>query len=346
MKIGIFTDIHLGVKRGSEIFLESQLKFIKNQFIPQLIEKGIDTIIIPGDFFDNRLALDNRILKHVLDLFDNEFKNFTIHILVGNHDSYHENTIKVNSLRVFEFYKNVKIYETNESIILGDRKVLMCPWVTHPVDFQEYISKIEPHDICFGHFNFVNFKMFKDQEADHGLKADTFFEKFLLTISGHFHTRSEKEVNGSRIVYIGNPFHLTRSDIGDERGYAILDTDTLQLEYIENTESIKFVKYTYPQKLEESDIRNNHVDIYIKYEIDMDETAIDRYIERLESFKPAFPINKKTINTFELTSVEEQMQGTSTIELMKEWNDTQSYENKDEIYDILLDLHKDCDEKI
>ena len=160
MKIAIITDIHMGTKRGSEIFLESQLKFFRNQFFPQLKERGIDTIIIPGDFFDNRLALDNRILKHVLDLFDNEFKDFTVHILVGNHDSYHENTIKVNSLRVFEFYKNVKIYETNESITLGNRKVLMCPWVTHPVEFQEYISKIEPHDICFGHFNFVNFKIF------------------------------------------------------------------------------------------------------------------------------------------------------------------------------------------
>ena len=105
MKLGIFSDLHFGVRRGAEIYLTSQLKFIKNQFIPELKAKGIDTIIIPGDFFDNRLALDNKILKHVLDLFDNEFKDFTIHILVGNHDSYLESSIHINSLRIFEFYK-------------------------------------------------------------------------------------------------------------------------------------------------------------------------------------------------------------------------------------------------
>ncbi len=65
MKIAIATDLHLGIRRGSEIYLNSQLKFFKNQFIPELKSKGIDTIIIPGDFFDNRLALDNKILKHV-----------------------------------------------------------------------------------------------------------------------------------------------------------------------------------------------------------------------------------------------------------------------------------------
>ena len=89
--------------------------------------------------------------------------------------------------------------------------------------------------------------MFKDQEADHGLKPDLFYKKFKLTISGHFHTRSEKELNGNKIVYIGNPFHFTRNDIFDERGYSILNTETLELEFIENTESIRFVKYMYPK---------------------------------------------------------------------------------------------------
>lgn len=342
MKVGIVTDLHFGKSRASEIFMQSQLKFFRNQFFPELISKGIDTIIIPGDFFDNRLALDNKILNHVLDLFNNEFKNFNVHILVGNHDSYYESTVKTNSLKVLDFYDNVTIYEDNTSIELGGRKILMCPWVTNVEEFKKYISEVEPHDICFGHFNFSNFLMFKDQEADHGLQPDEFYKKFKLTISGHFHTRSEKTLNGNRIVYPGNPFHFTRSDIFDERGYSILDLETLDLEFVENTQSIKFVKYMYPQNLEEKDIKNNHVDIYIKYDENYDEAAVDAYIERLESFGPAFPLNKKHINTFELNSVEDQMKGTTTLELIKEWNDTQEYEYKEDILEIMLNFYEDC----
>lgn len=342
MKIALVTDCHLGVKKASEVFLESQLKFFRNQFIPDLKKKGISTIIIPGDFFDNRLALDSKILTHVLDLFENDLKDFDVHILVGNHDSYYESTIKVNSLRVLDFYNNVTIYEENKSVEMFGKKFFMCPWITNTEEFLKTLEILPEHDICFGHFNFSNFMMFKDQEADHGLNPELFYKKFKLTISGHFHTKSEKEMNGNRIVYIGNPFHFTRNDMFDERGYSILDTDTLELEFIENVESIRFVKYMYPKELTEKDIKNNHVDIYIKYGEDYDEKAVDEYINRLESFEPAFPINRKTINTFEIDSVEEQMKGTSTIELIKEWNETQSYENKEEILEIVFELYDEC----
>jgi len=341
MKIGIFSDLHFGVRRGAEIYLTSQLKFIKNQFIPELKSKGIDTIIIPGDFFDNRLALDNKILKHVLDLFDNEFKDFTIHILVGNHDSYLESSIHINSLRVFEHYSNVHLYETNASIEIAGRKIFMCPWVTDSKKLLEELETLENHDICFGHFNFSNFLMFKDQESDHGLSPELFYKKFKKTFSGHFHTRSRKAVGGSEIVYVGNPYHLTRNDIGDERGYSILDLDTLEDEFVENRESIKFVKYYYPEHLEEEDIRNNHVDIYVKFDEVLNEQEVDTYFQRLESFEPAFPLNKKTINILD-TKSPENIQATSVPELIRKYMEQQSFENKEEIVNLLFELHDDC----
>ena len=70
---------------------------------------------------------------------------------------------------------------------------------------------------------------------------------------------------------------------------------------------------------------------------------MDEYINRLESFEPAFPINRKTINTFEIHSVEEQMKGTSTLELIKEWNETQSYDNKGRsVENCFFELYEEC----
>ncbi len=341
MKIAIISDIHFGARRASEIILNSQIKFFKNQFIPDLKSRGIDTIIIPGDFFDNRLALDNKILKTILDLFDTDLKDFQIYILVGNHDSYLESSIHINSLRVFEMYENVKIFKKNESITLNNRKIYMCPWITNSKEFLTELESLEEHDICFGHFNFSNFLMFKDQEADHGISPELFYKKFKKTFSGHFHTRSSKKVGESEIIYVGNPFHLTRNDIDDERGYSILDLETLDVEFIENKESIKFVKYYYPEKLDKEHIFNNHVDLYVKYDENYDEKKVDEYLSRLESFEPAFPINKKSINM--INGVEAvELKATSGRELIEEYVQQQTIENKQEILEILFKLFDNC----
>lgn len=341
MKIAFVTDIHFGARRGSELFLNSHLKFFKNQFIPEIKENGIDTIIIPGDFFDNRLAVDSRTIKEVLSLFDNELKSFEIYIIVGNHDSYLESSIHINSLRVLEFYENVHIINSQESLSFDGKSFYMVPWITDHQDFLKNLKEVPNHDVCVGHFNFSNFLMHKGQEADHGLSSELFYDKFKLTISGHFHTRSSKKVGDSEIIYIGNPFHLTRNDIDDSRGYCILDTSDLSYEFFENTQSIKFRKFYYPDILNEEDIKNNHVDIFIKYEDAEDEKIVEAYFKRLEAFGPAFPINRKTINTLKIDTPE-QMKGSSVPELINEYMSNQKFDNKDRLLEIIFELYDDC----
>ena len=48
--------------------------------------------------------------------------------------------------------------------------------------------------------------------------------------SGHYHTRS----TDGRISYLGNPYEIYSNDIGDERGFHILDTVKMELEPINN----------------------------------------------------------------------------------------------------------------
>lgn len=341
MKVALITDLHFGVKRGSEIFLESQLKFFKEQFIPELLEKGIDTIFILGDFFDNRVHLDSKILNSVLDLFNNDLKDFKVHIIVGNHDSYHESTIEVNSVKVFELFQNAKVYEKNESILIGNTTIYMCPWITNNQTFLDELEVLENHDLCFGHFNFINFKMFKNQDADHGLDSSKFFEKFKLTISGHFHTRSSKKIGDSEILYMGNPFHLTRNDIGDDRGYSILDINTLEYEHINNTKSLKFITIKYPQTVSKEQIQGNHVDLFVDYDENYNELDVQAYVEKLDSFEPAFPIvlkinNKLDVDASDVIAIE------SMEELIKESFRNVDIEYKDEVESLILSLYAEC----
>lgn len=46
MKIALIADLHFGVKKSDTIFQSSQLKFFKEQFVPELKEQEIDTIVV------------------------------------------------------------------------------------------------------------------------------------------------------------------------------------------------------------------------------------------------------------------------------------------------------------
>jgi DNA repair exonuclease SbcCD nuclease subunit len=225
--------------------------------------EGIDTIFILGDLFDNRVNIDSKILNSVLDLFNVDLKDFTIYIIVGNHDSYLESSVEINSVKAIGFFDNVIAIDKNQSITLDGRSFFLCPWITDKKAFTEELEALESHDICFGHFEFSNFLMFKGKECEKGVESDLFYQKFKLTMSGHFHTRSSKKENDSEIVYIGNPYHMTRNDIGDDRGFCILDLESLKYELINNDISLKFVSHKYPFKLDRKDIENNHVDIFV-----------------------------------------------------------------------------------
>jgi DNA repair exonuclease SbcCD nuclease subunit len=343
-KVALITDIHFGAKKGSEVFLNSQIKFFKEQFVPHLKEAGIKTIFILGDFFDNRIYIDNRIMSNVLDIFNEDLKQFDVHFIVGNHDSYHESTIEINSVKIFDLFENATIYTKNTSIEFEGKSIYMVPWITNNKVFLEELETLPPHDYCFGHFNFVNFQMFKNQEADHGLEATKFFDKFRLTISGHYHTRSSKKVNGNEVLYMGNPFHMTRSDIGDERGYMFLDINTFEYEHFNNEKSIRYIEVNYPEKVTEEFIKNNHVDLYVNYTTDYDEIAVQKYLEKLESYLPAYPINLKVINKMNVGTIEDISKNISDVdELIKEsFANMDSISNKEEVLKCVLDLYYEC----
>ena len=342
-KVALITDIHFGAKKGSEVFLNSQIKFFKEQFIPHLKEAGIKTIFILGDFFDNRIYIDNRIMSNVLDIFNQELKHFDVHFIVGNHDSYHESTIEINSVKIFDLFENAKIYQENTSIEFEGKSIYMSPWITNNNKFLEELKDLPFHDYCFGHFNFVNFKMFANRENDHGLDPTLFFDKFKLTISGHYHTRSSKKVNGNEILYMGNPFHMNRNDIGDDRGYIFLDINTFEYEFFNNTKSIRYINVNYPDKVTEQDVCYNHVDLYVNYTEDYDEMAVQKYLEKLESYNPAYPINLKVVNKIDTGKIEDITENINDVEeLIKQSFKHIEIENSEEVLGCILELYSEC----
>jgi len=80
-----------------------------------------------------------------------------------------------------------------------------------------------------GHLELRGFNANRFCVMEHGYESKL-FEKFKLVFSGHYHTRSQKE----NIRYLGNPYEIYWTDVDDDRGFHIFDTETLDLETINN----------------------------------------------------------------------------------------------------------------
>lgn len=346
MRVAILSDTHFGTRKGNETFLNSQLKFFREQFIPHLKREGIKTILHLGDFFDNRVHINSKVLNAVIELLGTDMKDFEIYILVGNHDSYFESTIEVNSIEPLSLFPHVHIIKTINQIQLQDRKITMVPWIVKNEEAIAQMESLPPSDICVGHFEMASFDMFRNKICEHGISFEYFANRYPLTFSGHFHTRSVKEfANGNKIVYMGNPYHLTRNDIGDERGFCILNLDDLTYELINNEVSLKYITVTYPQVLTEEMVSGNNVDVYVDLQTTSEED-LHTYIREIESFHPAFlPVQIKSVNAMSYSTSADIQVGTVT-DLMLEYIQALGIENKEKMTKLMMSLYEECKNEI
>tara|TARA_A100001515_G_scaffold10762_1_gene8602 strand:+ start:28 stop:612 length:585 start_codon:yes stop_codon:yes gene_type:complete len=80
-----------------------------------------------------------------------------------------------------------------------------------------------------GHLELQGFRVNKHIVMDHGAESQL-YSKFTKVFSGHYHTRSDD----GRIYYLGNPYEMFWSDVGDRRGFTIFDTETVEHFHVDN----------------------------------------------------------------------------------------------------------------
>lgn len=233
-KIGIFSDIHLGLGQDSSIYHKISLDFAK-WASETFLNKGISDIIIPGDIFHNRNEISVNTLS-VANSFFEYFKDFRVFISTGNHDCLLKNKSDVNSISIFNGWSNIKIIDKNfELISYKNKKLCLVPWGLD-------LNQIPKTDICIGHFEITTFNMNSYKICDHGIKSESLLQKANLIISGHFHTKQSRSYKNGKIVYLGSPYQQNFGDCNEERGIYTLDLDTDEFEFIENVISPKYYK--------------------------------------------------------------------------------------------------------
>ncbi len=236
MKIPILTDTHFGIRNDSSLFLDYFFKFYDNVFFPYLEENDITTVIHAGDFLDRRKYVNfntlNRVRTEFLFPLFSKY-NIKMHCIAGNHDTYFKNTNEVNCIReIFsdQYPDNINYYDSPQVVNFDGMDIAFLPWISQ--DNEEKSMKFvetAPAEWLIGHLEFCGFEVIPGIKHDFG-HDHKLFSRYEQVISGHFHTGSEMD----NVKYLGSPYQMTFSDVGDLKGFWVLDTDDRSLEFIEN----------------------------------------------------------------------------------------------------------------
>jgi DNA repair exonuclease SbcCD nuclease subunit len=328
MKIALLTDTHFGVRNDSLLFHHSFVRFYDDVFFPELRKRGINTIVHLGDLFDRRKYINFHVLYRTRKDFVEQLANggYETHFLVGNHDTYFKDTNSINSIRElideryersapkFKNYdpsvrKLFHIYEEPEEIVLDGRRILLVPWLntTNMTAGLEMIAN-STAKVLFGHLEIAGFHMDQNQICEHGLDKNI-FANYDAVFSGHFHHASQ---NGP-VRYLGAPYEMTFADLNDPKGFHIFDTDTLDLEFVQNPYKM-FYRLVYDdrenkeQLLETnfSEYENKFIKLIVPHKTDP--VLYDKWMDSLLHANPA-DLNVNEILSLEIgEEVDEQFQ--------------------------------------
>lgn len=232
-KIALITDTHAGVRNDNPAFHDYQKRCF-GWLMKCLDERKIKHLIHLGDIYDKRKHVNFLTSRRLRDDFFDPLQQRGIraHILQGNHDSYYKNDHEVNALSelVDGRYNNVQTYSTPRIINIDGLDIQLLPWITKSnYDESMEVIKNPRAEIAMGHLEVNGFTMHRGLISDHGYDK-SIFSKFDKVYSGHYHHRSTID----NVTYIGGFGEYTWHDYNDPRGFSVFDTETRQIEFIQN----------------------------------------------------------------------------------------------------------------
>ena len=308
-KVALFSDLHLGIYGNSEAWHGIALDWA-DWIVKDLTSKKIKDIFFLGDFFHNRSEISVQTMTVATQILA-KFEKFNMIMLVGNHDAYYKNRSDVHSLGLMNAHKNLTIVDKNLTLSAFGKKLSFVPWNNDLDDAKS--------DYIFGHFEIQNFKMNNYKLCDRGLSAmDLLASRTDAVFSGHFHHRNTKNYNEGSINYIGNTFPMDFADVNNVKGYHILDIDTRDLEFVENTVSPRFMKIIASKikTYKKEDFENNIVKLII--DLEMTEKQVEKFQAYISKFKP-WQFNTEYNTTTTTIDDMEEIDSVNLIEQFEEY---------------------------
>ena len=340
MKIAVIGDTHFGARGDSPLFLNHFLKFFEEQFFPYLKEHGITKVLHLGDLFDRRKFINFNTLHHTKKRFVNWFETngVELHCILGNHDVFYKNTNRLNSPKevLGECHSSFHLYEEPTEVRFNGATILMVPWLNEE-NKEQFLKTIKDSKatILAGHLELSGYEVMPGIKFNEGM-SDKFLEKFDMVLSGHFHSKSSK----GNVHYLGTQYQMTSIDTNEVKGFHILDTETRELQFIQNPmtmfHNVEWRNGTLIEGFDPAQYKGTYVKVLV-YE-KKSETKFDQFLDSLYAAEPA------SVSIVEDLSDRVREEGEvdiseDTLSLINKEIDGMETENKEELKNIVRELY-------
>jgi len=353
-KIALITDQHLGARDDDQNFDAYFERFYREVFFPYLIKHNIKHVIGLGDLFDRRKYINYVTIARAREYYfkwydDNDVKKWCI---IGNHDTFYKSTNRINSPSLLlRDFKNMNIVPEACEVEIAGLNLLLVPWI-NPENKEKTLKLIKnaKASILLGHLELEGFQMHKGFMRSHGDDPNMFAD-FELVCSGHYHHKSTVE----NINYLGAPYEMNWLDYNDRRGFHVLDTETHELEYIENPLKM-FTHIHYNDSNSETieillpdSIKPTYSQKYVKV-IVADKTnpmLFDSFISELEKVGVLdFQIVDDHLNMQQHSDADIAVEVNDTISIIKNIIAVKPINHKEKVESLLLDLYQKAHETV
>ena len=232
MKIALLNDTHCGVRNKNQMFAEYQGRFYREIFFPYLDEHNIKNIIHLGDYFDRRRDVNFYSLHKNHEHFIQPMveRGITMDLIVGNHDIYFKSTNELNSPEFLLKGDNINVYTDPITKEYDGLEIALLPWINseNEEEVEEFLQ-LTTAPFVMSHLE-VNGGMVGPGHFHGGGTPASWFERFEQVFSGHFHHKSTL----GNIRYLGSQMEFTWNDFGDDKHFHVFDTETREIEAIQN----------------------------------------------------------------------------------------------------------------
>ena len=273
-KILLTADQHIHPHSGSLTKLNDSLAAFEWVF-KVAEEKGITRVLSLGDLFHDRQKIHTLAYQRAYEILAQaEERGIRTYLLLGNHDMYLRESYAINSLKPLESV--AQLITEPATVEIEGLDIDMVPYVE---DARSQLPSMFPvknrSRVMCGHLAVAGGIMNRiwgtqyshevsdelSEQAPTPKEVDPgCFEGYEKVFLGHFHSRQCLK-DDERINYIGSPLQINFGDAQDPRGISILDTDTLDLEFIENTFSPRYFILPHDSDLKDEQLRGAHVRI-------------------------------------------------------------------------------------
>lgn len=200
--------------------------------IDTAVERGCEGLVALGDIFDPRRSIPVPVLDRTCRAFNYASEQFDwVAALAGNHDIYGREA-SINSLQAL--LGSAAVWDAPGT----DGPFAYVPWLDDPDEYRKAVGTVARDKDARYLFSHVMIE--GAVPADVGkAKKDLRPHKWSRVFLGDIHEPMEFSPN---IQYAGAPMQHHFGDAGGLRGFWILDTDTDEIEFFENTSSPRFYK--------------------------------------------------------------------------------------------------------